>query len=268
MMIVFNKTYIDKIWTMYEEYTKGLSGVSDDYWEDQILKGTVYTITVEGNQCGCFSILESNEEGNVLSSFYLRPEQYRVSQMVFAQLLKEFGIKKIMVATCDELMLSLSMDVQKRVEPHAYFFDGTIQYQVRAAEYSQDWLSPLQTEDLETYKTLTDSFFGEVTKELLDTSTNYYFKLQDPSMDSQPLGYGYIGVLKIRKGFGACGMITVDSQRKQGVGRSIQLHLAEFCRKKGLVPISGCWYYNHLSKKTIESAGRYTKTRYLDIFTE
>lgn len=61
---------------------------------------------------------------------------------------------------------------------------------------------------------------------------------------------------------------TMDNHRRKGVGRSIQMHLAEFCRKKGLIPISGCCYYNHLSKKTMESAGCYSQTRYLDILTE
>ena len=31
------------------------------------------------------------------------------------------------------------------------------------------------------------------------------------------------------------------------------------------ISISGCWYYNRLSKKTITSAGRYSKTRLLNI---
>jgi hypothetical protein len=28
---------------------------------------------------------------------------------------------------------------------------------------------------------------------------------------------------------------------------------------------SGCWYYNHNSRKTIESAGRYSRTRLLNV---
>jgi hypothetical protein len=53
--------------------------------------------------------------------------------------------------------------------------------------------------------------------------------------------------------------------RCKGVGRSIQMHLADITRENGYIPISGCWYYNHNSKKTIESAGRYSKTRLLNV---
>lgn len=60
-------------------------------------------------------------------------------------------------------------------------------------------------------------------------------------------------------------MITIEEKRRKGVGRSIQLHLGDICIERGGIPISGCWYFNHLSKKTITSAGRYTKTRLLNI---
>ena len=51
-------------------------------------------------------------------------------------------------------------------------------------------------------------------------------------------------------------MITRSDMLRRGIGRSIQLHLADICREHGCTPISGCWYKNHLSRKTIESAGR------------
>ena len=37
--------------------------------------------------------------------------------------------------------------------------------------------------------------------------------------------------------------------------------LIAHCRASGLTPIAGCYYYNHNSKKTLEKAGMYSKTR-------
>jgi len=60
-------------------------------------------------------------------------------------------------------------------------------------------------------------------------------------------------------------MITLEAKRQNGAGRSILIHLADICKENGFIPISGCYYYNHLSKKTIESAGKYSKTRLLNV---
>jgi hypothetical protein len=35
------------------------------------------------------------------------------------------------------------------------------------------------------------------------------------------------------------------------------------CHAEGLRPIAGCWYYNDLSRKTLEAAGMTTPTRLL-----
>lgn len=42
MMIVYNKTNIDNIWMMYEEYIKGMNRVTEDFWGEQKLRGAVF----------------------------------------------------------------------------------------------------------------------------------------------------------------------------------------------------------------------------------
>lgn len=58
------------------------------------------------------------------------------------------------------------------------------------------------------------------------------------------------------------------AQHLTGVGKNIQLLLANICRENNKTAVSGCWYYNTLSKKTIESSGRYTKARLLKVTFE
>lgn len=268
MEIKFIDHNIDEVMSLLRDYVGSISSVIDDFYEEQILCAKLFQIEIESECGGCFAV-QTNEKGeHILSGFYLKEKFYGLSQPIFHKIIKEYQIQMAMVVTGDELFMSLCMDVQEKVEPHAYFFDGTIKHAVKEAEYDRSWMSELVPEDLIKYRTLTESFFGEVTDEMLEKKENYYFKLKDPASNSDPLGYGYIGVLRIRTGYGACGMITVPIERRHGVGRSIQMHLGNICREKGLIPVSGCWYYNHLSKKTIESAGRYTKTRYLDIYID
>jgi hypothetical protein len=50
-----------------------------------------------------------------------------------------------------------------------------------------------------------------------------------------------------------------------GVGTAtIALLIAE-CRRLGLRPVAGCWYYNLASKRTLERAGMFAPTRLLKI---
>ena len=57
----------------------------------------------------------------------------------------------------------------------------------------------------------------------------------------------------------------LKDMRRRGVGRSVQLHLGDICRERGQRPLSGCWWKNEASRRTIESAGRYTTTTLVDI---
>ncbi len=61
------------------------------------------------------------------------------------------------------------------------------------------------------------------------------------------------------------GMFTLESLRSKGIGTSILLGLNDECARLGIHPIAGCWYYNQLSKKTLEKAGMFSPTRLLKI---
>ncbi|MCB0048425.1 MAG: hypothetical protein KDE24_02625, partial [Caldilinea sp.] len=57
----------------------------------------------------------------------------------------------------------------------------------------------------------------------------------------------------------------VAAQRNQGVGTAIIAALLDACARRQIMAIAGCWYYNHLSKKTLEKAGMLTQTRLLKV---
>ena len=59
------------------------------------------------------------------------------------------------------------------------------------------------------------------------------------------------------------GMFSKEDKRRNGVGRSIIIHLKSICHEMGVTPVPGCWYYNINSKKTLESAGYISKSKLL-----
>lgn len=69
----------------------------------------------------------------------------------------------------------------------------------------------------------------------------------------------------VEKAYVACGEIVLEQHRRKGVAKSLQLNMAEICRRNGLIPIGGCWYGNIASKRTFDSCGRYSRTRLLNV---
>ena len=83
--------------------------------------------------------------------------------------------------------------------------------------------------------------------------------------DAEILGIGVLEHNKIMNNCIGTGMLTKESQRERGIGRSIILHLKEIVYEMGMTPVPGCWYYNINSRKTLESAGYITKSKLLHI---
>ncbi len=51
------------------------------------------------------------------------------------------------------------------------------------------------------------------------------------------------------------GMITCREHRQKGVAQTILWNLKEWAYSNGLRPVAGCWYYNVLSRRSLEAAG-------------
>jgi hypothetical protein len=51
------------------------------------------------------------------------------------------------------------------------------------------------------------------------------------------------------------GMITCREHRHKGVAQIILWHLKEWAYSHNMRPIAGCWYYNVISRKSLEAAG-------------
>lgn len=258
MNYTVTKSSIEETKELLNKYLMTLTGVADDFWEGHIFESEFYKIKVQDTEVGYFAIFKQDK----ITQFYLLERYYYLAQPIFKDILEKYGIKNAMVSTADQLFLSLCLDSHKKIEMHAYFFDGTVMNQVEPPQYDRSHFIELKPEELQEVLNNTGDFFMPITKEQLETGENRLFKLCD---EGNVLGYGIIVPNKLLTMYYAVGMIVLEKYRNKGIGRSIQLHLADITREKGHIPISGCWYYNHLSKKTIESAGRYTKTRLLDV---
>jgi GNAT superfamily N-acetyltransferase len=252
-MIDFRKTTIEEQLEAYRRYTATLRLV-DTFWEDNIMQSQIYSILFDGVQIGCMSI---DETELLLTSFFLDTSYLKHAQSVFQVILKAFQVKYAYVVTNDELFLSLCMDYQVKVENQAYFFDDIMTPKIPPA-YPKTYLKQATKDDELTLAAF--DFFDNIDTNC-DEDVKYLLRDEQGTL----LGAGHIQTMLLAPQWGACGMVTAEEHRQKGVGRSIILHLKEICKQKGLIPIAGCWYYNHNSKKTLESCGFASATRLLKV---
>lgn len=258
------RTNVLEMESLITEYVDTLTGVMDDFVENHILNAEWYNISINEESTGFFTLFK--EIGDVkITSFFLKPECYLYAQEIFKEVLTEFHVSSAFVLTCDELFLSLCMDNHKNIKIQAYMFSVSFHKYKNEPKYSRSSLVKVLSDELQTVRSLTGDFFDEFSTDDFIKGKYFLYCLKENEI---PLGYGIIVPNKIQKKYWACGMITIEKFRNKGVGRSIQTYLADICRENNAMPISGCWYYNILSKKTIESAGRYTKTRLLNVLFE
>lgn len=238
----------------FEEYLDGLSARYDNFLEEHILHSTIYSILIDGIQSGYFGIYEKT----MLTQFYIPTWALKHAQAIFSDVLDKYEIQNAFVPTCDESMLSLCLDKHAKVNLQAYFFEFS-HAPVRSAEYPRESLTLATLDDLEEIIRITGDF---IDKHEVRIEAQQLFILREGDAF---LGLGVMEDNLIMKNCKAIGMFTNEKYRQLGVGRSIILHLKDMCHEHGFISLPGCWYYNHNSKRTLESAGYISKTRLLRI---
>jgi GNAT superfamily N-acetyltransferase len=230
-------------------YWQTLASPIDSFLEDRILRANLYEIRFDGAVAGLAAVYGES----TLTLLHLAPEFQRHSQPIFAAACRLESVREALVASGDEHFLTLVLESARRVEPAAYFFQqlpGDVV--VTPAGYA---LRPAGAADEALIRQHSDDFFEPLA----------------PALARGDLFLGYqagalvaIGVAergRLAPDHASIGMFVLAERRRQSHGTATIQALMAHCRATGLTPIAGCYYYNHNSKKTLEKAGMYSKTR-------
>lgn len=242
-------------------WANDLSGVTDDFFERHVLNATTYAICADGAPVGMFSLF-AEDAGMRITAFALEERHWAMAQKLFARILSEYAVVSAFVVTHDELFLSLCMDVQVGLEPQAYFFDGRVAGDVPAPQFGRECFSEVTREELPAMYAETGDFFDDMGPHGHQEGRYRFWRL---AQDGETLGYGVTVFLQLREGVVACGEIVLPQHRRKGVARSLQLHMGDWARENGLTPVGGCWFHNEASRNTFFSAGKYSRTRLLNV---
>jgi len=238
-----------------QQHMEALPRPIDSFLEDHILAAAHYCIAIDGADAGFASI----HKGSLITQFCLAEPYKRYGQPVFQRLRKMETVREAFVPTCDEFFFSHALDDYRQLAKQAYFF--TVGRETTDPEMTSGYsLRQADEGDIGFIRQQTGDFFEDVEKRV--RSGELFLTHRD---GGEPVGFGVMVRSKLYKDVASIGMYTIEAFRGTGVGTATITRLIEECRRRQLRAVAGCWYYNHLSKKTLERAGMVTQTRLLRI---
>jgi len=250
------KCDFEDIKTLVAEYYTNNKIIVDSFWESHVRDSNYYKIMYETEIIGYFSI----NTGTILVLFNVLEKYRNISQELFTIIKKFESIKEALIPTGDEFLISHAIDNYIKLEKQAYFSIYTdknpneiIPIELKLADIERD------TETLNLCHDFLKSEIENIHK-LIDE------EIYIAKHENNVIGFGIIEYQKIVNIYASIGMIVREEYRQKGYGANILNGLKNIVKSKGKTPISGCWYYNHNSKKTMENAGTYSKTRLLRFY--
>ena len=254
MELNFSRVALSDIQVMVQQHLVALPSAVDSFYEDHILESAHYRILVGGEMTGFASI----HEGCTVTQYSLASPYKRYGQAIYQCLMKMEEVRAAFVPTCDEFFLSHALDNYRQLAKQAYFFavgDNSIGQTV-VDTYS---LRQAKQGDVSFIRGNSGDFFDELEQDIQAGEIFMTFK------GDECVGFGAVVKSKFYDDVASIGMYTIERFRRAGIGAATIKLLIQKCRKSNLRAVAGCWYYNHLSKKTLERAGMYTQTRLLKI---
>jgi RimJ/RimL family protein N-acetyltransferase len=254
MDVRFARVELAEIQDAVQQHLESLPRPIDSFLEDHILESTHYRILIDEAPAGFASIHKTS----LITQFCLAEPHKTHGQAAFQRLRKLESVTAAFVPTCDEFLLAHAIDDYRQLAKQAYFFT------VGRDPVEQDViggcsLRPADLADTSFVREQSGEFFEDVEK---------YIRAGElflTTRDDRCVGFGLLVRSRFYRDVASIGMFTIEPFRCTGVGTAtIALLIAE-CRTLGLRAAAGCWYYNHLSKRTLESAGMVTQTRLLKI---
>lgn len=259
-MIQYKKCTYETIEAAVSSYYETNNITVDSFWEDHVAKSNFYQILVNAHQAGFFAI----HDQSMVTLFHMSDQYARYGQKVFEDVKHFEQVTNAFVPTGDEFFLSHAIDHYARIEKQAYFSIYTDLEVAKDKRKVLDLKRLITKEDVALLD-LTADFFDADSKDRILSGVEHFqvYKIED---EGAFIGFGVVEYGRIVKQIASIGMYVMEDKRQMGYAASILKILQKLVESKGYRARSGCWYYNHNSKKSMESAGAFSKTRLLRFY--
>lgn len=231
-----------------------LPAAIDSFLEKYIVESRHYRALADGRPAGFAAI----HDGQLITQFALDDDFKRHGQAAFRRLRAMELVHAALLPTSDEFWLANALDEHRQLAKQAYLFATPADLAPAPAPAGLAW-RPAEPADGELIARESADFFNPIPRRI---ESGGLFVAES---DGRCAGFGLLEASAIYPDVASIGMFTLESARRQGVGTATIGFLIGECRRRGLRPIAGCWYYNHRSRQTLQRAGMYPCSRLLRI---
>lgn len=245
------ETSIEEIEGLVVEHIATLTYPMDSWLEDRLFESVLYKILYEDDCIGY-----AGQVGELLSYFYVRREYFRHAQDILEKVITQKAIKRVFVITQDSLLCALMAEWDYGKEKQACWFTDGGKVESPARSMGEVTFRVADRGDLGRIRETSGDFFaeeGKVFHGLEDrVAAGVIFVLEDRE---NLFGCGIIEKSKFCSDIVSIGMFVGEKHRRKGAARTILLQLKKWAYENNMQPVAGCWYYNTLSRRSLESAG-------------
>lgn len=234
-----------------EYYINELLFSQELHAEENVWESQYYKIKMNSAWVGYFCV---NSE-RILWEFYLVKSALIYSQQVFKFLI---DMNYIVAAECksfDSLLMSLCFDFHKKAACSAYLFRDDTDVSHSLSTIVDINFRLATQEDFSSILKMSGDFFHNLEENIMKEEVFVFYS------NNELLGAGSCKKICDSMNYYDIGMVVTEDHRNKGIGTFIIIKLREYCYNNNRIPVCGCWYFNHASKKTLEKAGFITRHR-------
>lgn len=250
-IVVIEKSSMEECMDLILEHVESLSNPMDSYLEEQLFTGVVYCFRRNDERIGYCCVKEESVE-----FFYVKKQHFALAPKILEQTTEELCINRVSVMSQDSLVCALIVEWDYSLNRGACWFVDSGKRVDRTAKVQDAFFRKAVIDDCKVIRQVSGDFFDESSccfsglEDRIKAET--IFVLED---NGDFLGGGIIEHGKLCKDCVSIGMFTNPEHRQKGVAKTILFNLKDYVYSIGKVPVAGCWYYNTLSRKSLESAG-------------
>jgi GNAT superfamily N-acetyltransferase len=223
----------------------------DSWLEDQLFNSAIYKL-MSGKKC----IGYAAQKKQTLQFFHVRKKFFRYAPALLEKFVAENGIKRVFVITQDSLLCALIAEWEYTKEKHACFFTESGQAANPGVNITNIVFRIAGINDISKIRRGTGEYYNEKSGGFSSLeeriAAGAIFILEDKH---NLLGCGDIEKCRVCRDYASIGMVVNRDFRGKGYAPVILVKLKEWCHLNGFKPVAGCWYYNPLSRKSLEAAG-------------
>ena len=246
------KSGIKEIEAELKSHVSSLSFPMDSWLEDCLLfKCVIYKLMCRNVCVGYAAQMEQN-----LQFFHVKKKYFRYAPTLLEKFISEYAITKVYVMTQDSLLCALIAEWEYKKEKQACFFTDSGKTAKPVTEMTQPVFRIAANTDAGRIRRMSGKFFDDKNcgfsclEERI--AAGMIFMLENKR---NLLGCGVIEKGMVFQHCVSIGMFVNRKYRGKGYAGIILLKLKAWTYKNGFTPVAGCWYYNTLSRKSLEAAG-------------